>query len=293
MSYSCAMAGVVVVTDSTSSLPLDAAQRAGVTVIPLQVVIDDVSRPEAPGGVTAQTVSAALRRGARVSTSRPAPEVFAGVYAALAAAGAEHVVSVHLSRRMSGTWEAATTAASTAPLPVTVLDADTLAMAAGFAALQGAEAARAGATANEVADVVRRRAAGATTYFYVHTLEHLRRGGRIGTAAALMGSALAMKPLLTITDGQVGPYERVRTTARALARLEELGLAAAGEAAGAGHQVDVAVHHLGDPDAAAGLMARLQGRWPELTEVVVCEMSAVIGVHTGPGTLGIVVSPRV
>lgn len=281
------------VTDSTSSLPVDVAQHAGVTVIPLQVVIDDVSRPEAPGGVSAETVAAALRRGARVSTSRPAPEVFAGVYARLAADGAERVVSVHLSRKMSGTYEAATVAAASSPVPVTVVDADTLAMAAGFAVLQGAETARQGGTSVEVAEVVRRRAAGATTYFYVHTLEHLRRGGRIGAAAALVGSALAVKPLLTIVDGQVGPYERVRTTARALARLEELGLAAMAAAAGSGHHVDVAVHHLGDPDAAAALVARLQSRLPDLSEVVVCEMSAVIGVHTGPGTLGIVVSPRV
>lgn len=287
------MAGVVVVTDSTSSLPPEAAQRAGVTVIPLQVVIDDVSRPEAPGGVSAETVSRALRRGARVSTSRPAPEVFAGVYAELAEAGAEQVVSVHLSHKMSGTYEAATVAAASSPVPVTVVDSDTLAMAAGFAVLQGVEAARGGGSVTEVADVIRRRAAGATTYFYVHTLEHLRRGGRIGAAAALMGSALAMKPLLTIVDGQVSPYERVRTATRALARLEELGLAAMAKAAGSGQHVDVAVHHLGDPEAAAALVARLQTRLPDLTEVMVCEMSAVIGVHTGPQTLGIVVSPRV
>lgn len=291
------MAGVVVVTDSTSSLPAEVAERAGVTVIPLQVVIDDVSRPEAPGGARAETVSAALRRGARVSTSRPAPEVFAAVYADLAAAGAEHVVSVHLSARMSGTYEAATVAAAAAAVPVTVVDTDTLAMAAGFAVLQGSEIARDGGTPVEVSDVVRRRAAAATTYFYVHTLEHLRRGGRIGAAAALMGSALSMKPLLTIADGQVGPYERVRTTARALARLEELGLAAISRAAGSA-RVDVAVHHLGDPAGAATLVGRLQDRLPDAGEsvrgeIVVCELSAVVGVHTGPGTLGVVVSPRV
>ena len=82
--------------------------------------------------------------------------------------------------------------------------------------------------AEVVADLVRRRAAASTTYFYVDSLEYLRRGGRIGTAAAMLGSALSVKPLLTVADGEIQAYERVRTESKALARLEELGLAALG-----------------------------------------------------------------
>ena len=284
------MAGVAVVTDSTSSLDLIAANRANVSVIPLQVVIDDRSRPESE--VPAAEVAAALRSGRRVSTSRPAPEVIGARYVDLAEAGYDAIVSVHLSAKISGTCAAAQRAASTAPVPVTVVDSTTLAMAAGFAVLSGAEAVQAGEPAAAVADLARRRASASTTYFYVDNLEYLRRGGRIGTAAAMLGSALSVKPLLTVTDGVIQAYERVRTESKALARLEELGLAALAQAAGQTDRVDVAVHHLDNLDGAQRLVNRLSGRVVG-SDIVVSEVSAVLGVHVGPGTLGIVVSPQV
>ncbi len=281
---------MAVVTDSTSSLGPGQAERAEVTVIPLQVVVDDRSRPESE--VPAAEVAAALRAGRQVSTSRPAPEVIGAAYADLAGAGYRAVVSVHLSAKISGTCAAAELAASVAPLPVTVVDSTTLAMGAGFAVLTGAEAARAGEPADVVAALVRRRAVASTTYFYVDDLEYLRRGGRIGTAAAVLGSALSVKPLLTVADGVIQAYERVRTASKALARLEELGLAALARAAGQSARVEVAVHHLDNLDGAIRLVDRLSGRVPG-SDIVVSEVSAVLGVHVGPGTLGIVVSPEV
>ncbi len=284
------MAGVAVVTDSTSSLGPVQAMHAGVAVIPLQVVIDDVSRPETE--VAPSRVADALRAGSRVTTSRPSPEVIAATYAELAEAGHTAIVSVHLSERISGTCGAAEIAAGTVDIPVTVVDTGTVGMGAGFAVLTGAEAARAGAAAEEVVGLVRRRAAASTMYFYVDTLEYLRRGGRIGTAAALLGSALSVKPLLTVDHGEIRAYERVRTASKALARLEELGVAALARASGSSDQVDVAVHHLDSRDAAERLAGRLAGRLTG-SAVIVSEISAVLGVHVGPGTLGIVVSPRV
>ena len=139
------MPGVAVVTDSTSSLSPEQAARAGITVIPLQVVLDDASRVE--GEVAATEVARALTGGQRLSTSRPTPDAFATTYAALAAEGYAAVVSVHLSSRISGTTAAAELAAQRAPLPVTVVDTQVLAMAAGFAALAGAAAAATGADA--------------------------------------------------------------------------------------------------------------------------------------------------
>jgi DegV family protein with EDD domain len=292
------VAGVAVVTDSTSSLSRSACERADIRVIPLQVVIDGVGRPEAPdetlpGTVTPAMVAAALRAGRPVTTSRPTPEAFSAVYNELARDGYTEIVSVHLSRAMSATVEAAALAVDDAPIGVRVVDSGTLAMAMGFAVLTGAEAARQGASANEVANLVRRRAAAATTYFSVASLEYLRRGGRIGAASALLGSALAVKPLLTISDGKIQPYERVRTASKAIARLEELGLAALARAAGRYAGVDIAVHHLDDRAGAAATAASLQGRVSTPVEIVVSEMSAVLGVHVGPGTLGVVISPRV
>ena len=254
------------------------------------MVIDGVSRPESD--VPAGEVAEALRAGRRVSTSRPTPEVIGSRFAELAAAGHEAIVSVHLSAKISGTCGAAEVAAAAASVPVVVVDSGTLAMAAGFAALAGAAAARSGADFEAVAERIRRRAAASQTYFYVDSLEYLRRGGRIGTAAAMLGSALSVKPLLTVADGEIRAYERVRTESKAVARLTELGLAALARAAGRSDQVDVAVHHLDNAAGAARIADQLASRLPA-GEVVLAEVSAVLGVHVGPGTLGIVVSPHV
>jgi DegV family protein with EDD domain len=284
------MAGIAVVTDSTSSLDPAEAARADISIIPLQVVIDDISRPESE--VLTQEVARALRGGRQVTTSRPTPEVIGNTYAKLAGAGYDAIVSVHLSSKISGTCNAARAAATSADIPIAVVDSRTLAMAVGFAVLTGAEAARSGAASREVEASVRRRAAAATTYFYVDSLEYLRRGGRIGTAAAMVGSALAVKPLLTVADGEIRACERVRTESKALARLEELSLQAMTRAAHLNGAVDIAVHHLDNPEGARQLVKRLSGRVSD-GEVVIAEVSAVLGVHVGPGTLGIVVSPRV
>jgi DegV family protein with EDD domain len=284
------MAGVAVVTDSTSSLDPAEAARADISIIPLQVVIDDISRPESE--VLPQEVAKALRSGKQVSTSRPTPEVIGNTYAQLGRAGYDAIVSVHLSSKISGTYGAARVAATSVDIPVIVVDSMSLAMAVGFAALTGAGLARSAAAPQEVVAGVRRRAAGATTYFYVDSLEYLRRGGRIGPAAAMLGSALAVKPLLTVADGEIRPCERVRTESKALSRLEELSLDALTRARQSNGVVDVAVHHLDNPDGARRLVKRLSGRMPS-SNIVISEVSAVLGVHVGPGTLGIVVSPRV
>ena len=180
-----------------------------------------------------------------------------------------------------------------ARIPVIVLDSHTAGMALGFAALAGAHAAAAGAGAADVAASIRARAGASTTYFSVDNLEYLRRSGRLGPAAALIGSALAVKPLLHIIDGAIRPYERVRTSARALLRLEELGLAALVKAATIADGVDVAVHHLENLVVAEHLAAAFGRRLPSGGEVVVAELSAVLGGHVGPRTVGVVVSPRV
>ncbi|WP_375432966.1 DegV family protein [uncultured Friedmanniella sp.] len=288
------MTGVAVVTDSTSSLAPGLTALTDVRVIPLQVVIDGVSRSE--GEVGPAEVAAALRCGRRVSTSRPSAEVIRATYAGLVEEGFTDIVSVHLSGAISGTVAAAELAAaalvaSEPGLVIRVLDTRVIAMASGFAALAGAAAARSGAEVDEVAAVVARRAAASSTWFYVEDLEHLRRGGRISAATAALGSALAVKPLLTVREGSIQTLERVRTTARAVARLEELALGAVPPAGG--EPPEIAVHHLDDAAGAHQLAGRLAAAVPGVAPPVVSEVSAALGVHVGPGTLGVVVSPVV
>ena len=283
------MPPVVVVTDSTASLPPDVAEARGIVVVPLQVVIGADSYDEDSAEASPERVAAALKEFRPVSTSRPAPEVFRGVYARLAAEGAEGIVSVHLSGDMSGTFESAQVASRGSAVPVTCVDSRQVGVATGYAALAAAQAVAAGATADQAAEAARVRAAACSSYFYVDTLEYLRRGGRIGAAAALLGGALAVKPLLTIQDGVVSSLERVRTSARAIARLGELAVAAAGD-----EQVDVCVAHLANPDRAATLADTLGERLAEQLggrEVWCAELGAVLGAHVGPGMIAVCVAP--
>jgi DegV family protein with EDD domain len=159
-------------------------------------------------------------------------------------------------------------------------------MGSGFAVLAAARSAAAGADAATVARTAQEIADATRTFFVVDTLEHLRRGGRIGPAAALLGSALAVKPVLHVLDGKVVPLEKVRTSARALHRLVQLVVEEVG-----GAPVSLAVHHLAAPEKAERLAAELRERVPTLREMYVSELGAAIGAHVGPGAVGVVVVP--
>lgn len=280
---------VAIVTDSTASLPEDLVASHGIGVVPLHVVLGGQQHSEGVDITTAE-LAAALRKFTTVSTSRPSPQAFLDAYESAAARGADAVVSVHISSDMSGTVGSAMLAASQSPIPVEVVDSRSVGMAMGYAVLSAAEAAGQGLDAEVVAAIASSRAREATVIFYVDTLEHLRRGGRIGAASALLGSALAIKPLLALSDGHISPIEKVRTAARALGRLEELALRALDGAGEAG--VDIAVHHLDSPTRAGDLVDRLRARVPPSTTVTLVELGAVVGAHVGPGTIAIAVSPR-
>ena len=279
---------VALVTDSTAYLPASVVDARGILVVPLHVVIGGTEFSEGVDVSTAE-VAAALRAFKPVSTSRPSPQAFLEAYEKAAAGGADAVVSVHISADMSSTVESAHLAAKQSPVPVTVVDSRSLGMAMGYAVVSAADLAAGGASAEEVAAVARSRSEASTVVFYVDTLEHLRRGGRIGAASALLGSALAIKPILGLEDGHIRPLEKVRTSARALARLEELAVEAVTAAEG---DVDVAVHHLDSAARAEDLAERIRARVPGSDEVAVVELGAVVGAPVGPGTLAVAVSPR-
>ena len=281
---------VQVVTDSTAMLPPELAAERGIVVVPLQVVIGATVHDEGAEGATPDRVAAALREWRPVSTSRPTPAALTAVYDRAAAQGATAVVSIHLSSEISGTYESALLAARDASVPVIAVDSRQVGVATGFAVLAAVDVLDAGGTAEEAARAAGARAAACSSLFYVDTLEHLRRGGRIGAAAALFGGALSVKPLLQIEDGRIATLEKVRTAARALSRLEELAVLAAAQ-----EPVDVCVAHLASPDRAAQLTTRLTDRLSGNLagrEVWCGELGAVLGAHVGPGMLAVCVAPR-
>jgi DegV family protein with EDD domain len=278
---------VAVVTDSTAYLPPGVGARYGVGEVPLHVVLGGRTGAETVEISPAEVARALAERSTSVSTSRPTPAEFVEAYRRT---GATCVVSVHLSASLSGTVEAAQLAAQQVAdegIEVRVVDSRQLAMGLGFAVIAASRAATDGGTADDVERHAHETAAATDLLFYVDTLEHLRRGGRIGAAAALVGTALAVKPLLHVVDGRIAPLEKVRTASKALARLEELAVGRAGEG-----PVDLAVHHLAAESKATELAERLHARLPALRQMHLSEVGAVVGAHVGPGLLGVVVSRR-
>ena len=289
--------GVAVVCDSTASLTATMARQHDVELVPLHVIVGDRTYSEGVD-ISGQEVASLLRSDEHsLSTSGPAPAELAAFYREVAERrGVRHLVSVHLSGRISRTVESARLAAAevSAQVDVSVVDSRTLGLAMGYAVCAGADLASSGASADVVAHTVQEWASACSAYFYVDTLEYLRRGGRIGKASALVGGALAIKPLLTLAEGEVQPWERVRTRAKALARLRAhtVGDIVAHRTAGRG--VRVGIHH-GDAAEraeafAAGLREDTAGSGEVPIDIV--ELGAVIGVHTGPGTVAVVVCPE-
>lgn len=279
---------VAVVTDSTGYLPDRLAGEYGVEVVPLRVTLGDRVGRDTVDVSPAEVTAALADPRTPVGTSRPAPAEFAARYRALLDGGADAVVSVHLSRELSGTWEAARIAADEfAPDLVRVVDSRSTAMGLGFAVLAAARAAAGGLTSDKVEAAAVDVAARSRVFFCVDTLEHLRRGGRVSAAGAWIGTALSVKPLLHVRDGRVEPLEKVRTSARAAARMVELAVRAAGPG-----EVDVAVHHLAARERALALASTLADRLPSARPCLVSEVGAVIGAHAGPGLLGVVVVPE-
>lgn len=274
---------VRVVTDSTAYLPESVADSRQVAVVPLTVTVSGRDGREGVDVSPADVAQALAERRVAVTTSRPAPAEFAAAYRRLLDGGADGIVSVHLSSRLSGTYESALLAAGEFDGRVAVVDSATAGMAVGFVALAALDAARAGGDVETVRAAALAAAGRTRTLFYVDTLEFLRRGGRISAASALLGTALSVKPILHVVHGEVVLREKVRTSSRGLARLAELAVAEAADS-----DVDIAVQHLSVPDKAEALrddlVRRLDGR---VRRVFVSEIGAAIAAHTGPGVVGV------
>jgi len=280
------IASVAVVTDSSADLSAELVGDLEIAVVPLRVVIGGVQYLEGEE-IGAEDVTEAMRTKVAVTTSRPSPQAFLAAYARLVDAGFDAVVSVHLSAEVSGTYDSAVLAAAESPAPVEVVDTRTLALGLGFAVRAAARTAATGGSVVEVAAAARDVAAASRSLFYVDTLEYLRRGGRLSAARALLGSALAVKPILHVAEGRIELLEKVRTSSRARARLADLAVETAGD-----RPVDLAVQHLAAASRAGELADQLSARIPAAGEVIVREVGAAVGAHVGPGMVAVVIAPR-
>jgi DegV family protein with EDD domain len=283
------MSGVAVVTDTTQYLPQEVVDRHGLSLVSLYVNWDGRTDRESEMPSFDDFYAFLKSGGDLPSTSQPSVGDFLATYEPLLERG-DDIVSIHLSGGISGTVRAAEQARDALvergvePGRVVVLDSRTGAAGHGLMAVAADNAAKGGASAQGAAEAAVRLGERMTILFAVDTLEYLRRGGRIGAAQAFLGSALKIKPILSI-DSEITPIERVRTQGRAIDRLvRELQ-----EQKDAGADVYV-IQHVQAPELAERIIERgreIYGTGPS----VVSEIGPVIGTHTGPGLVGVTALP--
>jgi DegV family protein with EDD domain len=269
---------VRILTDSVADLPPEIARGLGIEVVPLLVRFGDEEYRDGVDITTEQFYRMLQERREFPATATPSPATFAEAYDRLAAE-ADELLVITLSARLSGTFQAALQGRElmSGRRRVEVLDSGTATMTQGFVVMRAAEAARAGSSLEGALEAARRAAARVNILCTFDTLEYLRRGGRIGAAAAFLGSLLKVNPLLTLRDGVVLPAGRTRSRAAAVDRLYEY-------VAGYERIEELAVEHTACPDEAEALLARLAALHPR-ERIYLSKMTPVIGTHTGPGLL--------
>ncbi len=275
---------VRIVTDSTADIPPALAQELGISVVPLTIFFGEESfldgvELDASTFMTKLTSSAALPR-----TTQPSPAAFSEVYQAILAEG-HQICSIHISAKLSGTYQSASLARDESGKPddVAIVDSGWTSMALGFIAIRAARAAREGASLQEVVQITEDMQSGVDLILFCDTLEYLQRGGRIGRAAALFGGLLKVKPILTLRDGVVAPVERVRTRSRALDNLWNW-------AQSFPQLQEYCVLYSGASDDAEALHQRIQAHFPQATAHL-APTGPIIATHLGPDAMGIVVVP--
>lgn len=274
-----------VVCDTTSYLPASTVAERDIGVVSLYVAIDGAQRPESEIVDYGEFYERLRSSENGATTSQPSVGDFVAVYEPLLEAGRE-IVSIHLSANISGTFEAANQARQRlidegkGGERIHTFDSRSAAGGTGLCVLAASAAATGGADGETTLARARQAREELKIWFAIDTLEYLRRGGRIGGAQALIGSALKIKPILTFEE-EVTPVERVRTRARSIERLRDY--------ARQRHESGFdgwAVQHIQDAEAAAALVddcREIFGCEP----VLVSEVGPVIGAHAGPGMLGV------
>ncbi len=272
-----------IVSDSTADLPESLIKEYEIEIVPLkvhfveEVFLDWVElKPE-------EFYYKLEKADMLPKTSQPSPADFAEKYKELGED--ETIISIHISSELSGTYQSAIMAKEMLPyMDIHVFDSKLASMAHGMIVIEAAKAVKAGKTKKEVLQLIDNLINRIKIYFIVDTLEYLQKNGRIGRAQAMLGSLLNIKPILTLEDGIVTPKEKARGRTKALDRLIKI----CKEEYGTEQQVKVALVHGNVLDEALKLKERAEEVF-QFDEAIISELGAVIGSHTGPGTVGIVI----
>ena len=272
---------VRIVTDSTADIPIGVVEGLGITVVAQNVHFGTETYKDNVT-ITPDTFYSMLAVSRELpKTSQASPGDFKEVYDAIAD-GADGIVSIHITAKLSGTYNSAVQGAelTAASCPVEVIDTAQASMGTGLVVIAAAAAANRGATFDEVVSLARDAVGRAQCVCLLETLEYLQKGGRIGKAQALMGSLLQIKPMIIVRDGEVHELGKARTFAKALAKLNET-------ARGFGPCDSLAVMHSTTPEAAQVVADGLRDLLPDGTAPHIAQFGPALGVHVGPGAIGI------
>ncbi len=273
------MPTVTIITDSAGDIPPNIAADLGIVVVPLSIRFGDEEFTDCVDLTPTDFWAKCASSSALPETAAPSPGAFVAAFTAARDAGATGVVCLTISAELSGTYQSALTAAeSLGDFDVAVIDTRAVTMAEGFLTIAAAEAARDGASVASIVELTAANIGRIGVIGSLDTLEHLKKGGRVGSAQALLGSVLAIKPLLELKDGKVGEAGRQRTRAKAISHLAKAILDGAPYAR-------LAVAHGSAPDLDV-LMAKIDGVECD-SPIVVTEIGSVVGTHGGPGIIGI------
>ncbi|HAU31007.1 MAG: DegV family protein [Desulfotomaculum sp. 46_296] len=271
-----------IVTDSTADLPETLVREYDITVVPLHVIFG--SGESYLDGVEISTAEFYRRQKQSKelsSTSQPTPVEFAAVYQKLGGPG-KSIISIHISSAMSGTVQSANLASRMADgADIEVIDSRVVSMGLGIIVLEAAKCVREGKSKQEVIGAIRKMIEKMEIFFVVETLEYLARGGRIGKAQAFIGTILNVRPILTIKEGIVHPYEKVRGKTRSIDRLVQLVSERAAQ-----KPVICSFIHSADPAGLEELRTKATAKLNLLHPPIESELGAVVGTHAGPGVLG-------
>ena len=272
---------VKILTDSTSDLPKDLSDSLGIELVPANIHFGNETFKDGVDLSPDDFYDRLTHSDTFPRTSQPSPGEFVQIYERLGKE-ADAIVSMHISSKLSGTYNSAVQGSqeANAGCPIEVIDSQQASMALGVAAVAAAQVANGGGSAQEVADAARDASSRSVCAALLDTLEYLQKGGRIGKAGAMLGSLLKIKPIIIISDGEVHQFAKERTLNRALVRLES----AARDLAPI---EELGVMYSTESDDAMRVAGNLQDLLPEGKEPIITRIGPAIGAHAGPGAIGI------
>jgi len=276
------MSRISIVTDSTSDIPENLTKGLDITVVPLKIYFGEEEFREGID-ITPNEFYAKLKTFNELPrTSQPSPADFAKCYKKLAEKGSDHIISIHLSSRLSGTFQSAVLAKNMVDITVDVVDSKGASIMIGLMVLEAAKAAKQGRDREFILSQLQEMIKNIKAYFVVDTLDYLQKGGRIGKASAFLGNLFNLKPLLTIQDGMVAPVEKIRGKTKVVDKLIERVLRDS-----KGRPLKGSIVHANFENFVKANYEEIKSKC-NFTELHIANMGAVIGTYAGPGTVGIV-----